>query len=558
MNSKNLSKIITISVLIIVIIAIILLFQGNGDTAKLELNGLNEMIIYQYDQFIDPGYNIVEANNKTGFYVNVDGRVNTNQIGIYFLKYYLYNKKGVLVSSNERKVIVLQDKIFNVTIELNGDEEEYYFVNDYTDKGAVAYQNNNDITHLINIDSNVNDKEVGKYEVRYQIILNNKVKEVIRKVNIIDLDVKEDVDFEKQNINLIVNCDDYAYTLLPDGIKEYSKNVDYLFKDVGVYEFLVFLKSGSSKKYSTDIVSIDKEGPVGTCDLEYDNNKTIITMNVTDKTGISKYLYNGLTFTTNQTTVNGQNYNVTVRAYDKANNFTDIKCKAKFSTGFKNINVNSSGRVQNKLGYIKCDTQTANDSRELDQFVQSYGYKTRDGVVAAAVFLANYKYDIPYFWGGKTTAKGIFQDWGCSRSHRTDHQCGKPLKSDYSYCELGLDCGGFIRWAYIQAGFTEDIVRGEDIVEHKWGNFNPRNYLYKFNSNNLAYINQIKPGDLIHREGHIGLIIGVTNDKLQVAEMKGPLLVTTINKFTGASISKQGNFTEFVLMEEYFKMYGNS
>ena len=72
----------------------------------------------------------------------------------------------------------------------------------------------------------------------------------------------------------------------------------------------------------------------------------------------------------------------------------------------------------------------------------------------------------------------------------------------------------------------------------------------------MAYANQLKPGDLVHRTGHIGIVIGVDNEYIQVAEMLGPEFVNKIEKRTGRSLSKQKGFTEFVLMDEFFSMYG--
>ncbi len=558
MNSKNLSKLITIVVLIIVVIAIILLINGSGDKAKLQLVGLDKMIIYQNDQYKDPGYMIANTNSTDGYYVNVEGVVNTNKIGVYTLKYMLYNKKGTLVSTANREVIVLEDNLSNVILELIGDEEEYYFVNDYTDKGAEAYQRNKDITTLININSNVIPSVPGQYEVTYELNINNKIKSVTRKVNIIDLKVEEDIDLSNLEINLLVNCDDYSHTILPSGAKEYSKDISYSFSDIGVYEFEVVLKSGSRKKYSVDITTIDNEGPTGTCVVNYDDNKTTIIVNATDKSGIEKYSYNGLDFYNNTTTINSIATNVTVRVYDKMRNYTDIKCKAELSEGFRKIDIDDTGHVKNKKGWIKCNSNTTQASQELDNIVKSYGYKTRAAVASAATYLANYEYNIPYFWGGKTGKIGIDPTWGCNKSHKTDHNCSKPVASDRSVCEYGLDCGGLVKWSFLQAGFDADTVRGEDIVTLRWGKFNPKEHLYKFNSNNMAYINQIKPGDIVHKPGHVALVIGVEKDTLQVAEMTGPVIITIIKKSNGASINRQSSFTEFVLMEDYFKMYGSS
>lgn len=557
MNNTKLTKVITIVVLIIVIIAIILLLRGKGDTAKLQLVGSNEMVIYQNDQFKDPGYLIIETNNTSGFYVNIEGEVNNNKIGIYFIKYYLYNKQGNLVSDAERQVIVTEDKLTNITMYLNGEEEEFYFVDNYVEQGALAYQNSNDITDKIVIDTNLDASIPGKYLVNYQVILNNKVKEITRTVNIIDLNVTEDIDYQKLEINLLIDCDNYYYTLLPNGLKEYSKDVSYSFDNVGEYTFDVYLKNNSHKEYTVKITSIDDSGPIGTCSLYHDNNQTTISMNVNDASGIAKYVYNGLEFHGNKTVINKITPIVTVRVYDNRGNYTDIKCKSEYGTGFRTISVDSRGNVQNKKGYVVCNTSTSNASKELDELMQSYGYKTRGAVAAAGVYLATYEYNIPYFWGGKSTSKGFDTFWGCRKSHRTDHDCSRPLASDNSYCEYGLDCAGFTRWAYIQAGFDVSILREDKQTESNWGNFNPRTHKYTFTSSNQQYINQIKPGDIIHREGHVGLIIGVTDTKLQVAEMAGPILVTTYNKSTGDSLSGRKKFTDFVLMEDFFKMYGN-
>ena len=562
MNSQKLSRIITIIVLIIVVIAIILLLRGNGDTAKLELIGNDEMIIYQYDQFIDPGYKIVDSSSKNGFYVNVDGIVNSNTIGIYFLKYLLYNKNGSLVSYKERKVIVLKDQLNNISMSLNGEEEEYYFVNDYVELGATAYQNNNDISHLINIDSNIKEDEVGKYEIKYQIVINNKIKEIIRYVNIIDYDINENVDLANLKINLLINCNNYYYTLQPDGTKEYSKDVSYSFNDVGIYNFDIYLKNGSHKKYSIDISTIDNDGPVGTCSLSYENNKTSILMNVTDKSGISKYSYNGMDFYDNKTILNTIASNVTVRAYDKRNNYTDIKCKAEYGTAFRNIELSSNGNIKNKTGFIVYPTNFSKENQELEELMQTYGYKTRGAVAAAGLYLAESKYDVPYFWGGKYIKKGFNPEWGMRHSHTVGKPCSQPLASDNSYCKWGLDCTGYTKWAFIQAGFDADLIRTDDQSGGRWGGANGtfvgKDHRYTFSSSNLIYANQIKPGDIVATPGkHVGLVIGVSEDKIQVANEWAGIKISIINKSNGASTNSDKSFTHFLLMDEFYKTYGN-
>ncbi len=556
MDNQKFSKIIKIIVGAIIVILIILLLRGCEDKAKLELLGSNEMMIYQNDRYIEPGYNILETNNPEEFYVNVDGFVNTNKTGTYTLEYSLYNKKGKAVSKAVRTVTVLEDTLSNISMYIKGEQEEYFFIDTYVDHGIEAYNKSDDITNNVYIDSNVNPSVAGDYQVKYQVYSGTNIKEVIRIIHIVDFDIEEDIDEKNLMINLDVNCDDYYYTILPDGTRSYSRYVSYDYNEIGEYEFDIHLKNDSHKKHVVTITTIDREGPVGTCTLYYDHSTTIINVNATDASGIGKYSYNGLDFYTSSTKINSLISNVTVKVYDKHDNETDIKCKAELEAGFRKINVTEDGRVKNKSGHIKCGTSVAKENAELDLLMQSYGYKTRAAVAAAATYLANYKYDIPYFWGGKTVAKGLDPTWGCRRSHSTAHNCSVAFNSDKSACAYGLDCGGLVRWAYVQAGFDTSILRGEDIVTQRWGTFNPKQHKYNFNTNNLAYANQLKPGDLVHRTGHIGVIIGVDKDTVQVAEMLGPLFVSTVDKYTGRGLSKQKGFTEFVLMDEFFKTYG--
>jgi len=558
MNSHSINKIITVIVILIVIVSIILLFGNKSDTARLELVGFQEMRLLKNSQYIEPGYKILDVSSDAGFYVDVEGNVNTSLPGVYVIKYSLYNKNAQLISILERTVTVIEKNYSDISLSLNGKNEEYYFVNNYIDKGATAYQNNVDISNAIIVDSNVNKEVVGNYEVKYIVnTINGEYAEIKRIVHIINLNITKKIDEDNLKINLSIDSPNYSYTLLPNGTKKYEKNITYSYNDIGNYEFDVYLESGSHIKYDVKIVSIDNEGPKGTCTLYYDNNKTEMKLDITDKSGISKYVYNGMEFTDSSKTINSIITNAKIRAYDKRNNYSDIKCQAKYGTGFRNINTYADGTAQGKNGFIVCGTIDNSANQELDLLMKSYGYKTRDAVAAAGLYLLTYKYNIPYFWGGKSVKKGIDNQWGCTASHTKDKPCSKPHAADNSYCEYGLDCAGFTRWAFIQAGFDENILRDSAQERGMWGNFNANSYNYAFNYSNATYINQIKPGDIVYKPGHVGLVIGVGNDTIQIAEMLGPIYVNVINKYTGSSTNGKSDFTGFVLFDEFYKMYGN-
>lgn len=252
MSIKTICKIITISVLVIIIIAILLLFIHQEDIAKLELVGQNTIVIDQYNEYMEPGYNII-GNNKNGFYVNVDGKVDVMKEGTYYLKYSLYNKNGNLVSSSFREVIVKGSDNTNISIYLIGDDEEYYFINDYHDNGAEAYQEDINISNSIITDSDVVQEKIGTYYVKYSIISNNKTKEVVRKVNIIDYKINKLIDESNSLIKLTIDCDKYAYVLLPNGNREYSKEINYYYDKENIYTFDIYLKNGSHKTYVVNI-----------------------------------------------------------------------------------------------------------------------------------------------------------------------------------------------------------------------------------------------------------------------------------------------------------------
>ena len=549
----NINKIIKIFCVIITILIIIILSRGCDVIARIELNGNEEITLYQNSPFTDPGYNIIDDNGD--YYVKVDSNINTNNVGIYQIDYSLYDKFDKYISTVTRKIIVNEDKNTDINMYLKGDEEEYFFLNEYVDHGIEVYNGNVDVTSDVNVISNVKPNVVGRYEVKYQIYSGSVLKEVIRKVNIIDYDIKEEINEIDLVINLTIECDDYYYTVLPSGKKIYSKYIDYHYNDIGEYNFDIYLKNGSHKKYITSINNIDKEGPNGICKLYYDNNQTTITITANDLSGISKYSYNGLEFYGNTTTINRLATNVIVKAYDKRNNYTDIICKAEYGLGFRRVNVTDDGRVREKLGYIKCNTRVSKESQELASLVSSYGYKTRGAVAASALYLATYKYDLPYFWGGKYVQKGFNPEWGCPHRVYGENHCTRVTGT--SECEWGLDCTGLVSWAFAQAGFNYNVIRQDSLSEGSWGNFNARTHKYDFNKNNMYYINQIKPGDIVHREGHVGLVIGVDTSRIQIVEMLGPLFVSTLDKTTGRGLSKQKGFTDFVLMDEFYMMYGN-
>ena len=445
--------------------------------------------------------------------------------------------------------------INSINLSIVGNETEYYFTNTYMDKGAIARQNSEDYSNLIIIDSNVNPSIPGEYVVTYKIDIEENHIEKKRQVIIEDLDIEKAFDTERNKINLNIKNNGYSYTIMPDGIKETSREIDYTYKNKDNYEFIIYLNSGSSISYSVNMSNTDLTSPIATCTSKLNsNNNYTITVDATDESGIKKYQYNKEDFISNVFNIVSNTSEIKIKVYDKENNVSEILCKNVSDTGFKNIKSKNE-----KLGYAKCNTDVNNANIELENIIKSYGERTRSAVVAAAVFLANYNYSISYQWGGKYLKKGINPEWGCSK-HTQEHNgrlvCTKQTGSDT--CEAGLDCTGYTSWAFFQAGFDKSILRTSSQSTGMWGSFNASKHKYAFSSNNLAIANQIKPGDLVWREGHVGIVIGVSDDELQIANEIGPIIVQTNKKINGVGTSGQAAFTHFVLFDEFYNMYGSN
>lgn len=145
--------------------------------------------------------------------------------------------------------------------------------------------------------------------------------------------------------------------------------------------------------------------------------------------------------------------------------------------------------------------------------VQQNGYRTRAGVVTAAVSLVNYLYDgakvrLPYYWGGDYQKIGVNPEFG-GKAYR-------PAVSIHgnTYHYNGFDCSGFVSWAIKNGGF--DISRKSTSGFHT-----------AYSSNSCVITDgscEGQPGDLINSNGcHVQMIVSVDKNsgRYYVAESTG-------------------------------------
>ncbi len=256
----------------------------------------------------------------------------------------------------------------------------------------------------------------------------------------------------------------------------------------------------------------------------------------------------------------------------------------------KEINVTTSNlykkaSLDNNKEFLTCRRYTEEENKILDEVLEykinEAGYQTRGAVIASLRFLIlEFPYRIPYFFEngrlnnyegidyvdgeGRYYKKGLYLNeskfndikatfsgpaiWGC------------PLMNwheEYTYhygvkYPNGLDCSGFVSWALLNAGFdvgdsgSGNTERDDDIGD--LGEHHPLTREFVLEGN-------YKPGDLIGWDGHIGLIAGIDDNNIYVAEsLIGGLVIKEFSK-TG---SKLYELYEFInTMDNVYKSEGN-
>ena len=238
--------------------------------------------------------------------------------------------------------------------------------------------------------------------------------------------------------------------------------------------------------------------------------------------------------------------------------------------------------------YIPCNEYTAEQEQLLEAVlkdrIDTAGYQTRAGVVAAAIFLGlEFEYRIPYFFEsgrlvnhsgarhvdgeGRYYHKGLYltkekykelepgatyvgpKPWGCKLKNGTSkygYKAGKMYPN-------GLDCSGFISWTLYNGGFDVGDVGAGD-------NANRDDDLYDLGERrsvtmDLLNSDEIKPGDLIAYWGHMAMIIDVDKDNIYIAESLPMTKGVVVKKYTKTHAKKV--FVNIMLMDSVYKEQGN-
>ena len=242
--------------------------------------------------------------------------------------------------------------------------------------------------------------------------------------------------------------------------------------------------------------------------------------------------------------------------------------------------------IDSKKSYVSCNQFSESDALLLDKALEdrinSAGYQTRAGAVAAARFLGlEFSYKIPYFYEngrlenydvikhvdgeGRYYHKGLYLSknkfeelsatykgpaiWGCPLMNLMDEGRYKP---GVKYPN-GLDCSGFISWVLYNGGFDigdvgagDNPYRDDDLYD-----------LGELRDTSMELINsnEVKVGDLIAYWGHMAMIVGMDKNNLYIAESLPQTKGVVIKKYT--KVYAMDLFENIMVMDSVYKEDGN-
>lgn len=537
-------------------------YQSNvleNDNSLYSLNGNEVIVLGKGTEYSEPG---VKGNGE----VNVLGTVGSEK-GVYNLKYVIVSNNKIVATLLRKVVIVDEIYINNLypSIILNGDKIEYIQNGSrYNEQGVSASDMlDGDLTDKVRISGKVNINVNGDYIVTYTVTNSRGyTTSITRKVSVINdfsttlitahLSTEETTN-ANVTIYLKVVGDDYQYMLLPNGQKTTNKMVEYVANDNNLYNFICFDKNGKSTTKVVEVKNINKETPNASCSANVYNDYTEVYVTPYSGSKVSSYNYNidGI-FSGERTSsnyrYNGDASNVSVVIKNSIGNSTTVKCS-----------INDKKTTDMEVTPIpteefKCNTDVSNYNVQLASKVNKAGIKTREGVSAAATFLTrDLGYKIGYWWAGKYDKVGLNSEWGCSKKIWDEtHTTGQ-----FAYGTVhpyGLDCTGFIKWSFVNAGFDASLIPRSD-MKYKWGDAVPKTIEFASAGNQ---VDNIKPGDVLWREGHAVLVVAVDDTRIKIAQaVYAGIKEDLIDKTTGKAITDTGDFTHFILLEEFYQKYGN-
>ena len=243
-----------------------------------------------------------------------------------------------------------------------------------------------------------------------------------------------------------------------------------------------------------------------------------------------------------------------------------------------------------KLGFSTSFTEEEAamlDAALFSRVEDAGGYGTRAGVAAAARFLAlEFAWRVPYFYENGRLHLDEYTRYYCDGEGRFYHRglylsdskyeildpegirfgpahWGAPLVNwedapdkGYVYGQLypnGLDCSGFVTWCLMNGGVEVGDVGSGDYVwrDGELSDLGTREWI----TYDLMVSDRVKAGDLIGKDGHIAIVLGIDEDNIYIAEsLYSGVIVATHSR--RSSILYAYNYDYVMLMDEVYEEHG--
>ncbi len=224
--------------------------------------------------------------------------------------------------------------------------------------------------------------------------------------------------------------------------------------------------------------------------------------------------------------------------------------------------------VDNAKQFLPCGRYSAEENACLDEILKTKiaerGYPSRAAVVQAARFLTlqfpyrmNYFNEngrLPYCDGeGRYYHEGLYLSAGkyedVTKTVRGKNIWGCPIYSLSVERTLNnaFDCSGFVSWCLLNGGYDPgDLGAGPKPDVFDLADLGPRVRI------TAESLDEIRNGDLMSANGHIGILIGMKDGIYYIAETNAGINLRVIG-YTKEELMKT-SFTHYVDMDEY---YGN-
>ncbi|MBQ6335565.1 MAG: hypothetical protein IJI46_10900 [Erysipelotrichaceae bacterium] len=222
--------------------------------------------------------------------------------------------------------------------------------------------------------------------------------------------------------------------------------------------------------------------------------------------------------------------------------------------------------VDNTKPFLSCGRYSEEENDYLDEIlatkIAERGYQTRAAVVQAARFLTlQFPYRMNYFnENGRLPycdGEGRYYHTGLYLNASRYDEVGKTVRGKATWgCPIysvsvnvtlnnAFDCSGFVSWCLLNGGYDPgDLGAGPKPDVFDLADLGPR---VRINEESLQ---NIKNGDLMSANGHIGILIGIKDDRYYIAETNYGINLRVID-YSPQELMKT-SFTHYVAMDEYY------